>query len=566
MQYQELLNQFFEMSRCTAQELAAASGISASSISRYRQGKSQPDPESLQKLSEGVVAICEQKGIPLSEERKTEIRKALEMQETAFSSARFDTLLRVMQIQAQELAGYVQYMPSYLSKIRTGKRTPADAEGFVKRLGEYLAAYHHSAEDVRRLCELIGCTDSEELPFALKRWLLGTNGQELNGMGKFLRHLDDFDLNEYLSLFRFEALDVPAPQPVPEFHEDYYGLERIRQSHLDFFRLTVQSDSAAPIFMHDDMPMLEMAQDQAWDKAWMMAIALCLKKGLQMQVVHDVERPVREMLLGLEAWVPLYMTGQIAPYYFPSGGGEVFCHANFISGAAYLTGESVKGFYEDAWQELDTTHVKVAAAQKKAKALLKKAQPLMEIYNAGKGMLYQQAVEKRLSDKGDVTILHPSLPLHELPEGLLEGILKRSRIPQTQAEKILQFAAIQQQRFDAAVASNRITEVLPELTEAQFTIHPLRLSLEDSFCELPLTYTYPEYCMHLDALRKKAHPNYRFLMREDVIFRSTRITLKSGKWAVFSKINTPVTHFVLCHPKMVEAVQSFVRGVLEGEV
>ena len=566
MQYHEMLTHFFHSTRCTAQELAEVSGISASSVSRYRQGKNQPDPETLQKLAEGILALYAQKRVPLSDARKEEIMQAFTIKEPTFSSSRFDTLLRVMKIQAKDLSEFVRFMPSYLSKIRTGKRTPADPEGFVERLAAYLSAYHHNANDLGRLCELIGCTDVEDMPFTLKKWLLGSGGEELNGMGKFIRHLDDFDLNEYLTLFRFDALEVPPTEPVPEFHEDYYGLERIRQSHLDFFRLTVQSDSAAPIFMHSDMPIFEMAQDKTWDKAWMTAIALCLKKGLQLRIVHDVERPFREMLLGLEAWVPLYMTGQIDPYFFPAATNSIYCHSNFVSGAAYLTGESVKGCYEDAWQELDTTHLRLAAAQKKAKALLKKAQPLMEIYNAPKSMLYQQAIEKRMHEKGDMTIIHSSLPLHDLPSGMLKQILTRHRVPEKEAERILQFADMQQQRFDQVLHNNQVTEVLPELTEAQFTVHPLRVSLSDSFCELPLTYSYPEYCLHLEALQNKSHPNYRFLMREDVVFRNTRIMLKIGKWAVFSKNSTPMTHFIVCHPKMVQAVQSFVIDMMGREI
>ena len=44
-------------------------------------------------------------------------------------------------------------------------------------------------------------------------------------------------------------------------------------------------------------------------------LAAILKKGLRLNMVHDLNRPYAEMMLGLESWIPLYMTGQIAPWY-----------------------------------------------------------------------------------------------------------------------------------------------------------------------------------------------------------------------------------------------------------
>ena len=40
---------------------------------------------------------------------------------------------------------------------------------------------------------------------------------------------------------------------------------------------------------------------------------MVLKKGLRIHIIHDVERPLKDMMLGLENWVPLYMTGHDFP-------------------------------------------------------------------------------------------------------------------------------------------------------------------------------------------------------------------------------------------------------------
>lgn len=565
MTYQEALNQILKTYHITAKSLADNSGISPASLSRCRQGKKLPDPQTAAAITESILALIEAQGTELSPAQSNALRQMLSTQKTVFLWKRFDTLLKSMQIPLKDLAEYVQFMPSYLSKIRTGKRSPGDPERFVRGLCRYLIEIRSSDADIRVLHGLTGCTGTDDLAYATERWLLGKSVETPAKMAQFLRQLDGFDLNEYLTAARFDALEVPGVQPVPELHTDYYGLERIRQSHLDFFRLTAQSESAAPVFMHADLPITDLAEDRAWITDWMRAIAVCLKKGLTLRVVHNVDRPLDEMHIGLEAWIPLYMTGQIEPYYFPETSAAVYSHVNFVSGAAYLCAEGVYGAPADTWHELDTTAVKIAAAQKKAEALLTKAKPLMEICNAAKAVLYQQGLAQRITEKGALMLLHPSLPLHSMPEGMLTEILRRHRVPQAQAESILRHAEEQQKGFALALETGRVTEVCPELTEAQFTAHPLRLNLANMFCELPLTYTYAEYCRHLDVLRNIQHPRYLLLLREEPVFRSMQLSVKEGRWAVFSKTNSPVTHFVIRHPNMLSAVQSFVRSVLAGE-
>ena len=78
---------------------------------------------------------------------------------------------------------------------------------------------------------------------------------------------------------------------------------------LDFLKATALSRSREPVFICSDMPIEELAQDMEFSKKWMLGLAAILKKGLRLDMVHDLNRPFGEMMLGLESWIPLYMTG-----------------------------------------------------------------------------------------------------------------------------------------------------------------------------------------------------------------------------------------------------------------
>ncbi len=78
--------------------------------------------------------------------------------------------------------------------------------------------------------------------------------------------------------------------------------------------------------MYSDMPMKEMAKDPEFPKKWMFGMAMMLKKGLHLHQIHNLDRSFDEMMLGLESWIPMYMTGQISPYYFKNAPNDVFLH------------------------------------------------------------------------------------------------------------------------------------------------------------------------------------------------------------------------------------------------
>ena len=46
----------------------------------------------------------------------------------------------------------------------------------------------------------------------------------------------------------------------------------------------------------------DMAADEDFAKKYMFGLAMVLKKGLHINIIHDVERPMKDMMLGLENW------------------------------------------------------------------------------------------------------------------------------------------------------------------------------------------------------------------------------------------------------------------------
>ena len=64
MTFSEQLNEYISKLGCTAKDLADASGLSASVLSRYRAGSRVPeiDSEQFLQLVQGIVSVAAEKG------------------------------------------------------------------------------------------------------------------------------------------------------------------------------------------------------------------------------------------------------------------------------------------------------------------------------------------------------------------------------------------------------------------------------------------------------------------------------------------------------------------------
>ena len=339
MTFSEQLNDYMEQLACSARELGDLGGISAASLSRYRSGARVPalETKAFENLCSAIARLAAKNNLP---EITTDAVKAAFLACEDFAGAdkealrqNFNALLSVLPINLSQLCQYTNYDASAIFRIRNGTRKPADADRFAAAVASFVTRELQTASEIAAVAELIGCETQEiddlSVRYAkIKSWLLEQPVQkvESNSVTTFLSKLDDFDLNEYIKVIKFDTLKVPSvPFQLPS-SKTYFGMKEMMESELAFLKATVLSKSMAPVIMYSDMPMTEMAKDPEFPKKWMFGMAMMLKKGLHLHQIHNLDRSFDEMMLGLESWIPMYMTGQITPYYFKNTQSTVFLH------------------------------------------------------------------------------------------------------------------------------------------------------------------------------------------------------------------------------------------------
>lgn len=576
MRFCEQLNEYITRLDCRGKELAEAAGLSAPSLSRYRTGERTPGRGSavLTALSDALADMAKAKALP-DMDADTLYSAFLQCDEYAGTDKKmlrenFNALIEVMGLSVAKLCRCANYDPSASFRFRRGERQPAEPEQFAAAVASYVSREMDGPAQREVAAALLGCAAEDLCDRAaycrrVQDWLLGSHAPREDSVSRFLTKLDEFDLNAYIRSVHFDELKVPvAPFQLPT-SRSYSGLRQMMDSELDFMKAAVLSRSTEPVFMYSDMPMTEMAQDPEFPKKWMFGMALLLKKGLRLQIIHNIDRNLPEMMLGLESFIPMYMTGQIEPYYFKAPQGGVFLHFLRVSGTAALTGEAVSGHHSEGRYYLTNNRAEVAYYRRRADALLENAKPLMEIYRADGASRLNAFLLADSRTPGRRRCVLSAPPLYTADPAFLTAVLQRHDVPAPDQERILAHAKSRREQAETILRDNEMVLALPRLTEEAFERYPMSLPLSGSFYERDIPYTYQEYLEHIDQTEQFAavHPRCRLELTADSTFRNLQIVMHEGRWAMVSKEKSPAIHFVIRHAKLRSAIESFEPPLVE---
>ena len=552
MKFNDVLNKYLNLIGCSSKDLAQVSQLSESIISRYKNGGRIPNEENLKKISEALESLSE------GEYKAEDIYKDFE--KTIFdSSIDFDIvrgnlnkLIETFNINARGLAKALNFDASYLSRIRNGERIPSNKEAFVSSLAAFVLKKYEiqSYKDSYYLL----FNEKEKITLSkIREWIITNKKEEVSDVDNFLSTLDEFNLNDYIKEIKFDELKVPNIPFYKARCKTYYGVEEMKKGELEFFKATVLSKSKEDIFTCSDMPMEDMAEDKEFGKKWMFAIAMCLKKGLHLNIIHNLDRPFNEMMLGLESWIPIYMTGQVSPYYLKEVKNSVYHHFNYVSGVVALTGECIKGYHDKGKYYLTNNSRELEYYREKSNLLLKKANPLMDIYSSEDLDKFERFLENESKTVGTRKRILATLPLFTISDPILKKILRENNIDSNDVSRIIRYKKEQEKVISTILKHSVITDNICKYNKNDFS--------DDVYLDIDgikVKYKYEEYVEHFNSTKEfsKKNANYKISISEKT-FSNITISILEDNYAIISKKSNPVIHFVIRHPKLVGAISEF---------
>lgn len=585
MDFTDRTNRIFHVLGCSNAEIARISKIDPSLVSRFRTGSRKPRATSTQfkQLCKGIISYAQEyslmdeliPGCFLSNKEDPEdelisylVKKAersnlyTRPSHTTYNmfSEKLNVLMNRLDITNIRLARALNIDTSLVSRYRKGLRTPPKNSTLMANLCGYLykAAKMNGSEHV--LLELPGISKTEisddEILELLICWL--SDEGELNRTGDIDRFLEKLDSINILNTPAVSSIDILADTP-DDLLNEYTGADGLRKAVIRFLRTVLTSDKKNTLKLYSNKKLDWLSSDQEFLQRWAAFMYAILRSKNQIQIIHHIERNLNEMLVGIDNWLPLYMSGLVEGYFCKTESDTKFSHTLFIaSGTAGIYGSFVSGTEETGIYQYADTPDRVHYYEKQFDALLAISQPLVQVFKKDKKNDFLFCKEEMSKPEGNTKRLLHGPSIATMPIALLEGMLKRVEMDQKDIDSILFIHENCVRNFERDLMSGHVTEHIAFPDDPENA----KLNLYDTFSEKAIYYTSEEYSEHIKAIIALLdNSNYDIVPLPESPFDNIQINTKENAGAIVQKTDIPFTVLRFTHPAMCNALGSYIHNI-----
>lgn len=242
---------------------------------------------------------------------------------------KLDFLMKVVGVRNSVLARALNFDPSYISRVRSGKRGISERRDFIDGAACFLA--RNIRNDLQRavIADAMGRRDALVDVSEAAELIAGWLGDGL-----------PFDLEARRRAgFSAGASPSEAAEPGKSGCRGlsggnsalFYGDDGKRQAVLAFLSDLLERGEPVSLLLHSDEDMLWLTGDKEFAKQWSELLFRLLGLGSTIKIVHTVSRDIGDMLEGMRKWIPLYATGRIEPFYCPRLRDGIFKRTLFVA-------------------------------------------------------------------------------------------------------------------------------------------------------------------------------------------------------------------------------------------
>ncbi|MBR4439186.1 MAG: helix-turn-helix transcriptional regulator [Clostridia bacterium] len=442
---------------------------------------------------------------------------------------------------------------SYISRFRNGLRSPAANPQMMDDMTGVLLKLLTEQEKIGEFASMADAprvpVDEEDAFLMIRHWLFDV-GRDTSfpTIEEFLSSIDSFVPNSAV-----------APQTEPAERDDrriYYRTEGLRAAVMRFLT-EAESRGAKRIFLYSDQNLEWMVGDNEYRIRLFSQLIKCLKSGVQITVIHNIDRSQDEMFSAIANWMPLYMTGSISSYYFRKQSQSRFSYTLFlcpdfacVEGGGVAGSEDVQGIYR-----YDTDAEILEAHRRGFESMLEKAKPLVSVYES------DDAERLALMGSGMTTIIGPGGPVAAMPMNTLFSILDRAGVTEETRRK-----AIQSWRMRRGVLEKTMREGFLHLcSEVSDKALVKAGKVPIVMPGLSMNYTPQEHDEHLRSLLDlmERFPNFRYFALPRNPFLNMRVIVSETAVAIV-RMKPPYASFLISHPMVREAFAAYVNKIKES--
>ncbi len=396
-------------------ETASVSELDRTYISRLRKGERviRKGSSTAEKIAEGIVAFTENKGIALYQELglkkypgKNRIKTLLldylfqdEKEEgviqagkdlrgikpaiTPYSHPSGECIQHVMLLSGvsnAQLSRMINVDASLISRYRSGDRKLDPHSGITKRISEVLYKRIEKRGLLSELSDITGLSETELKGDLFLDWLCDPGSVDRRNAESARRLLNAFSSYDMDTGMILPSPEEAVSESLLKSKKDLYiGYDGFKEAIL-LFLIKVLKQNQPEILLYSDQDIDWLVEDPLFRMKWASLMSECVKKGVRISIIHNIDRSINEMNEAILSWLPLYMSGMIQSWYCRKKAGERFSQTIFLCpGRFSITGTNVKGTEKQGIYRFVTSIDELDILGKGMKHLFSSSLPLVSI-------------------------------------------------------------------------------------------------------------------------------------------------------------------------------------------
>ena len=465
---------------------------------------------------------------------------------------KLDFLLKLTDTSNSALGRALGFDPSYISRMRSGKRgLPRDrfflepaAAYFAQELRDYPLRKSAAAEAV---CPGQSWPETErDAEKLLLGWLNQDDRQDVERVERLLNSLAAARL-------LWPAAKIPPAREEPFPTAFYYGTEGKREAVMRLMNDFCAAGEPRELLVYSDEKGDWFFGDREYARLCSEAAMRLIGRGVRIRIIHTLSRSRRDMLDGLSRWMLLYLTGAVEPYYYPTPRENGFHRTLIVArGCCALLGSSVgEG---EGLSLLISDRAAVAALEEEYRDFSAMSLPLIRVLRSEK----QAEMRQLLCDFEAAP--HSRIVAQRLPLGCSlprDAAISIGRRCDPKLDNFLLDAAEHMNaQLDAGLT---LTELLSLPPAEEVRAGHVRQPISD-FLGYDLRYTPEEMRVHLGQVVSllRSRPNYRVVLT-DRIPAGTMIYAKENYGCIVVRLGTPTTAFYTEEASLTNAFWSYLQ-------
>ena len=474
------------------------------------------------------------------------------------TNEKIDFLMKITDTSNSALGKNINFDSSYISRIRSGKRNvPANGQ-FLHSLSSFFSEHIRNEVTVKLASDLI-CpekewpSDPEKAQTLIYTWLneQETSGQSIHGL--------------LSGISSIKKQEIPPVQFQPDNFDSlkndqfFYGNNGKRQAVEAFLSELNQMDPVPELILYSNEEFNWMYDDPIFSKKWAVLLYGYIRKGGRIRIAHTISRASGEMLVALQKWIPVYMTGAIEPYYYPKIMDRVFRKTMFIArGHSAIIASSVGENSEGSVNCLihDVNAVKVYEEQ--LLSFFSLCKPLMQIYNMASQDQFMKVLQQFNEECGNMITVRTTPSFFTMPDEVAENLSSR-----LDSSWIIQRQKTGQQSFSRMMNEGKsLTELLNLTAIRNLKTQTIPFPMCDLLGKPGLDLTREEIILHIENMIRmlKENRNYHVLLFSE--FPENEIVyVKEDVGVIVVKSDFPSIAFAISEQRMVSAFWDYLNDV-----